>query len=53
MGEEERRGEREEQNYGRQERESPETQVSVAGHIAERVEPEDQGRSQESAEIAV
>ena len=36
----------------RPERESSETEVSVTGHRAGMVEPQDQGRSQESAEIA-
>jgi len=36
---------------GRQQSKSPETQVSVAGHRGWRVEPGDEGPSQESAEI--
>jgi hypothetical protein len=32
---------------GRQQHQSPETEVGVAGHRAGRAEPEDQGRSQE------
>jgi hypothetical protein len=41
--------------YGRQQHKSPETKVSVAGHRAGMVEPEDEMKdgSQESAEIAV
>jgi hypothetical protein len=38
--------------YGRQQHKSPETKMDIAGHRAGRLEPEDQGRSQESAEIA-
>jgi hypothetical protein len=37
---------------GRQQRQSPERQVSVAGHRAGMVEPEDQEQAWESAEIA-
>ena len=36
--------------YGRQQHQSPETEVGVAGHRAGMPEPEDEGRTRESSE---